>query len=223
VSPGQREKRPLWRIGEDARSRGSQAFSTGKEVRQFISIAFNVRARDQSSRFGLAKRLGEDFAGDFAADVDNGPDRPSHPISLPFLYLVSGKIVVVENQNGRHLRATAKPSWHRQVQLGRHHIREIVNAQSRPMRVGALDLIVAVSRPKGPKDQVWTFGHGKPSQSVNTPMFPLPVPGPHVISMMCAVETRILGLFGREKAALSFRDGEKSGFGVLGRPFHQQK
>jgi hypothetical protein len=41
--------------------------------------------------------------------------------------------------------------------------------------------------------------------------------------MMCAVETRILGLFGREKAALSFRDGEKSGFGVLGRPFHQQK
>jgi hypothetical protein len=49
------------------------------------AIVLNIRARDQSPRFGLAKRLGEDFA----ADVDNGPDRPSHPISLPFLYLVS--------------------------------------------------------------------------------------------------------------------------------------
>jgi hypothetical protein len=91
------------------------------------------------------------------------------------------------------------------------------------MRVGALDFIVTVSRPKRPKDQVWTFGHRKSSQAVNTPVFPLPVPRPHVISMMCAVETGILGLFGGEKASLSFCNGEKSGFGVLGRPFHQQK
>lgn len=27
------------------------------------------------------------------------------------------------------------------------------------MRLGVLDLIVTVSRPKGPKDQVWTFEH----------------------------------------------------------------
>ena len=37
---------------------------------------------------------------------------------------------------------------------------------------------------------------------------------------MRPIETRILGLFGGEKAALSFRNGEKSGFGVFGRPFH---
>jgi hypothetical protein len=36
--------------------------------------------------------------------------------------------------------------------------------------------------------------------------------------VMRPIETRILGLFCGEKAALSFRHGEKSGFGVFGRP-----
>jgi hypothetical protein len=37
---------------------------------------------------------------------------------------------------------------------------------------------------------------------------------------MRPIEACILGLFGGEKAALSFRHGEKSGFGVFGRPLH---
>ena len=87
--PGQREKRPPWRIGEDVRSRGSQTFPAGKEGRQFLAIVLNVRARDQSTRFGFAKCLGKDFARNFAANVDKGPDRASHPVSLPLLYLIS--------------------------------------------------------------------------------------------------------------------------------------
>src|SRR5258708_14011669 len=91
-------------MGEGAASRRSQTFPATKKVRQFWAIVLDICACDQSPRFGLAKCLGKDFVGNLAADVDNSPDRASHPISLPLLYLVSAKIV---NAQGRLMRVSA--------------------------------------------------------------------------------------------------------------------
>ena len=85
-------------------------------------------------------------------DIHKGPDRRSHPVPLSFLYFVGGKVIVMENQNGRNLRGAAKAVWNRHVQFRRHDIGKIVNAECRLMRVNALSLVIPVSRPKGPKD-----------------------------------------------------------------------
>ncbi len=51
-------------------------------------------------------------------------------------------------------------------------------------------------------------------------MLALPVSDTQMIGVVRPVESRVLGLFGREKAPLGFRDGEKPGLGLLGRPLH---
>ncbi|OJV03518.1 MAG: hypothetical protein BGO12_09920 [Verrucomicrobia bacterium 61-8] len=167
--------------------------------------------------------MGKKVCGNVLADIDNGANRAGDAIALPFLHFIAGKIAIVQRQNGRYLRATTKMARHGHVQLGRHEVGKIVNAQSRLVRINPLGVICAIARPKRPENEVAAVRHRELCEAVNAAMLALPVSDADMVIVMGAVKACFLCLLCRKKSSLAFCDGKKPGLRLLGRAFHDKK
>lgn len=194
-----------------------------KKIRQPVAVTLDIRFRDEAPRLGLRKGLGKNVCGNVLAYIHDGANRAGDAIAFPFLHFIAGKIAIVQRQNGRYLRATAKMTRNGHVQLGRHEVGKIVNAQGCLMRINPLGLVRAIARPKRPKNEVGPLGHRELSEAVDAAMLALPISDANVVIVMGAGKARFFGLLRREKPSLAFRDGKKPGLRLLGRPFHDGK
>ena len=105
-------------------------------------------------------------------------------------------------KDARNLAVAPEMRRHGHVELRWIQIRKIVQAQRGIVAVYALDFLVPVPGPKGPKDKVGPIRCGKKRQPVDTTVLTDPVSCVYMVGMCVFGETSRLGLLGREKTLL---------------------
>ena len=106
----------------------------------------------------LRKRLRPD-------EIDQRLDRPRDPVALFFFHLGRLDVRPVQHQHVGNRCVSAKTPWNRHVELRGHDVGRIVDPQRRFVGVNAGGPIRAISRPKGPQDEVCLIRNGELLQS----------------------------------------------------------
>ena len=104
-----------------------------------------------------------------------------------------------------------------------HDVGEVVNPKRRRMRIHALRHILEVPRPKGPKDEVSLRRRGILRDPVDAAMLARPFARANMVAVVGPIESRRFRLLGRKKAALPFRNREKSHLIFPDRPSHMKR
>jgi hypothetical protein len=127
----------------------------------------------------------------------------------------------MEGQNAGNLTVAPEIRRHRDDELSRIQIRQIAQTQRSPMAVHAFDfLVLPVSGPQCPENQIGPIGRRKKTQPMNTAMLSDPVPRVNMVGMCVFGESCWLGLLGCEKALLLRRSLEESARGLQVRLCH---
>lgn len=144
--------------------------------------------------------------------LDQVKDRPqgsSKLEALSVLYVALGKIGVVQDQDSGNIAVTPEIRRNHHVQFGRIQIRQFIKAEGCVVAVNTLCLLVPVSRPKCPENQIGAIGHRKQSESVNPAVLTNPVSNLNVVGMSILRESSGLGLLRGEETLLLFSNLKK--------------
>ena len=91
------------------------------------------------------------------------------------------------------------------VQLLRHYVSEVVNAESSLMAVDSLRDLSPISRPERPTHQVRALALREAGEPIDSPMLSDPVSRLNVVGMSILREPRSFSLLSREETLLAFR------------------
>ena len=113
---------------------------------------------------------------------------------------------ISEMQNEHAGNFTISPEAFRDghVQLRRHYVRKVVEAQSSLMAVDSLGGLFPIPGPERPKHQVRALASRKARQPIDSPMLANPVSHVNVVGMSVLGKARSLGLLRREETLLGF-------------------
>jgi hypothetical protein len=136
--------------------------------------------------------------------VKNSPKNASQPEALGGLDISVGKVGTMQYENAGNLAIATEVRRDRHVKLRRIEVRQIIKAQRRVVTVNTLDILISVSGPEGPEDEIRSIGYRKQGEPVDTPVLANPIPSLYMIRVGVFGEASGLRLLGGKKALLLF-------------------
>ena len=122
--------------------------------------------------------------------------------ALRVLYVALGQVSVVQYQDSGNVAVSSEIGRNGHVELCGIQIRQLVEAQRGLMAVYTLDLLIPVTRPECPKDEVGTVGRREQGEPVDAAVLTDPIPDLDVVGMRVLGESRRLGLLRGEESLL---------------------
>jgi len=184
----------------------------------------NLLASDQTTVDSLSERLADEAPLDRAGldQVENRSQRTSEFEALRGLYVALGQVAIMKDEDAGNITVASEVCRNGHVELRRIQIRQVEKAKRRLVAVNTLNLLVPVSGPQGPQDEVGPVCSRKQSEPVNAAVLTNPVPHLHVIGVCVFGKSGRLGLLGGEEALLLLSEFEKPPRGFTVRLRHTQ-
>ncbi len=109
----------------------------------------------------------------------------------------------MQDKHAGNFTVSPKTCRYSHVEFGRHHIRQVMKAQSGLMAVDPVDGLRPISGPKRPKHQVRALTSRKARQPIDSPMFTNPVSHLNMVRMGVLREPYSFSLLRREETLLA--------------------
>ena len=104
----------------------------------------------------------------------------------------------------RYGPAPAKTGGHGEVQLGRHDVREVIDAEGGLVGINALELLRPIVISEVPSHHFTIFREMEVGQAIDAPAMAQPMAGANVIGMGIVGIPGLNRLLGRKEALLGF-------------------